>query len=114
MDNTPEDAILIIDKEYNFGENIGKIEKGKYVDALIQSDRRDLMALPLDRDSFIETRKTVYGRDHRIVVYHSSLLEKMNIIGFLKHFRKVYRKAGKIIESGIPMSWRRQDTTWSR
>ena len=98
--STPEDAILIFDRGYNYALNIGKIWKRKYLGALIQSDHRDLMALPLDRDSFTETRKNVYGRDHRIIVYHSSKLEKKRIIAFMKRFRKIYMRVTKIMESG--------------
>jgi transposase len=58
------------------------------------------MDLPLGRDSFTETMKNVYGRDHRIIVYHSSKLEKKRITAFMKRFRKVYMKVRKIMESG--------------
>ena len=98
--STPEDAILIFDRGYNSTLNIGKIWKRKYLGALIQSDHKDLMDLPLGRDSFTETMKNVYGRDHRIIVYHSSKLEKKRITAFMKRFRKVYMKVRKIMESG--------------
>ncbi len=58
------------------------------------------MSLLLEKDSFIETRKSVYGSDHRIIVYHSSKLERRRIITFMKHFRKVYRKVSGIIDTG--------------
>jgi hypothetical protein len=47
----------------------------------------------------METRKSVYGRDHRIILYHSSKLERRRIITFMKHFRKVYRKVSGIIDT---------------
>ncbi len=72
----------------------------KYLGALIQSDHMDLMSLPIHRDSFIETSGNVYGKDHRIIIYHSSKLERRQIIGFMKKFRKVYLKTRRIIESG--------------
>ena len=58
------------------------------------------MSLLLEKDSFIETRKSVYSRDYRIIVYHSSKLESRRIITFMKHFRKVYRKVSGIIDTG--------------
>ncbi|EQD36911.1 transposase-like protein, partial [mine drainage metagenome] len=76
------------------------MRKRKYLGALIQSDHNDLMAIPVENDSFTETRKNVYGRDHRIIVYHSSKLEKKHMMTFMKRFRKVYLKVRKIMESG--------------
>lgn len=70
--NTPEDAILIFDRGYNSKHNIDMMRNRKYLGALIQSDHGDLMSLPLQKDSFTETRKNVYGTDHRIIIYHSS------------------------------------------
>ena len=100
VDSTPGDAILIFDRGYNSRANINYTGERKYLGALIQSDHRDIMSLPLERDSFMETRKSVYGRDHRIIVYHSSKLERRRIITFMKHFRKVYRKVRRIIDTG--------------
>ena len=100
VDSTPDDAILIFDRGYNSRANIKYTGERKYLGALIQSDHRDIMSLPLEKDSFIETRKPVYGRDHRIIVYHSSKLERRRIITFMKHFRKVYRKVRRIIDTG--------------
>jgi transposase len=100
LENAPEDAILIFDRGYNSKVNIMKMKKRKYLGALVQSDHRDLMAIPLEKDSFMETRKKVYGRDHRIVIYHSSRLEKRRIIAFMKRFRRVYTKVRKIMGSG--------------
>ncbi len=100
IENTPEDAILIFDRGYNSATNIKKTGERKYLGALIQSDHMDLMAIPLEKDSFTETRKFVYGRDHRIIIYHSSKLEKRRIISFMKKFQKVYMKVRMITESG--------------
>ena len=99
VENTPEDAILIFDRGYNSFENMRKIRRRRYIGALIQSDHPDLMALPLERDSFFETRKTVYGAEHRIIIYHSSGLERRRTIAFMKRFGKIYRRVKKIIES---------------
>ena len=100
VDSTPDDAILIFDRGSNSMANIKYTGNRKYLGALIQSDHSDLMSLPLKRDSFMETRKSVYGRDHRIILYHSSKLERRRIITFMKHFRKVYRKVSGIIDTG--------------
>ncbi len=100
LENTPENAILIFDRGYNSTSNVRKMGDRKYIGALIQSDHMDLMSLPIQRDSFIETSRNVYGKDHRIIIYHSSKLERRQIIGFMKKFRKVYLKAWRIIESG--------------
>ncbi len=100
VDSTPDDAILIFDRGYNSRANIKYTGERKYLGALIQSDHRDIMSLPLEKDSFIETRKPVYGRDHRIIVYHSSKLERRRLITFMKHFRRVYRKVRGIIGTG--------------
>ena len=100
VDSTPDDAILIFDRGYNSRANIKYTGERKYLGALIQSDHRDIMSLPLEKDSFIETRKPVYGRDHRIIVYHSSKLERRRVITFMKHFRRVYRKVRGIIGTG--------------
>ena len=100
VENTPEDAILIFDRGYNSEDNVRRIMKRKYIGALIQSDHRDLMAMPLPRDSSLETRKVVYGIDHRIILYHSTKLERKRIISFMKRFRRVYSKARKIMQSG--------------
>ena len=99
VDSTPDDAILIFDRGSNSMANIKYTGNRKYLGALIQSDHSDLMSLPLKRDSFMETRKSVYGRDHRIILYHSSKLERRRIITFMKHFRKVYRKVSGIIDT---------------
>ncbi len=54
----------------------------------------------LDRDSFAETRKTVYGAEHRIIIYHSSGLERKRTIAFMRRFGKIYRRVKNIVESG--------------
>ncbi|EQD26269.1 transposase IS4 family protein [mine drainage metagenome] len=100
VESTLEDSTLIFDRGYNSKDNINLIRKRKYLGALIQSDHNDLMAIPVENDSFTETRKNVYGRDHRIIVYHSSKLEKKHMMTFMKRFRKVYLKVRKIMESG--------------
>ena len=64
------------------------------------SDHSDLLDLPVGEDSFIETEKTVYGRKHRIILYHSSKLQRKRIISFMKKFRNVYIRTRNIIESG--------------
>ena len=75
----PEDSIIIFDRGYNSADNVRLIENRKYIRALILSDHSDLLDLPVGEDSFIETEKTVYGRKHRIILYHSSKLQRKRI-----------------------------------
>jgi len=96
----PENAIVIFDRGYNSLENINMLEGRKYIGSLTLSDHPDLVDLPIKDDSFIEYEKNVYGKNHRIIVYHSSRLQKMREISFMKNFNKVYMKTKKIIESG--------------
>ena len=85
---------------YNSADNVRLIENRKYIGALVLSDHSDLLDLPVGEDSFIETEKTVYGRKHRIILYHSSKLQRKRIISFMKKFRNVYIRTRNIIESG--------------
>jgi hypothetical protein len=70
----------------------------KYLGPLIQSDHMDLMNYPLERDSFFETHRTVYGEFHRIIIYHSSKLERKRVRTLLRELRTVYTKAKDIVE----------------
>ncbi|WP_393971092.1 transposase [Oxyplasma meridianum] len=98
--NIPDNSTVIFDRGYNSKSNIELLHDRKYIGALIQSDHKDLIKLNIEKDSFIETSKNVYGKDHRIIVYHSSVLEKKRVITFMKRFKKVYVKAKRIIETG--------------
>ena len=100
VENLSPDATVIFDRGYNSEYNVNLLHERGYIGALIQSDHPDLMAIPLEKDSFIETSKKVYGKTHRIIVYHSGKLEKKQIIGFMKRFRKTYAGAKKIMQSG--------------
>ncbi|MHB1648154.1 MAG: IS1634 family transposase [Cuniculiplasma sp.] len=96
----PENATIIFDRGYNSKDNIDILKDRKYIGALILSDHKDLVDLQVGNDSFIETRKKVYGKDHRILVYHSSKLQNKRVRTFMKSFRKVYMKAKRLVESG--------------
>ena len=96
----PEDSIIIFDRGYNSADNVRLIENRKYIGALVLSDHSDLLDLPVGEDSFIETEKTVYGRKHRIILYHSSKLQRKRIISFMKKFRKAYIRTRNMVESG--------------
>ncbi len=96
----PEDATVIFDRGYNSRDNINLLHDRRYIGALILSDHRDLADIPVDMDSFVETEKFVYGGKHRIIVYHSSKLQRKRIKSFMKRFRRVYLKTRRIIESG--------------
>jgi len=100
VDKLPKDAIIIFDRGYNSADNIKMLCGRKYLGSLIQSDHMDLMNYPLERDSFFETHRTVYGEYHRIIVYHSSKLERKRVKTFLREFRTVYTRAKDIVERG--------------
>ncbi|MEM0135149.1 MAG: hypothetical protein QXU18_07995 [Thermoplasmatales archaeon] len=84
VENTTENATLIYDRGYNSEKNVNLIQDRRYNGALTQSDHRDLMALPLDKNSVMEAEKNVYRRKHRIVIYHRSGCEKKRIIRFMR------------------------------
>lgn len=96
----PEGTTVIFDRGYNSTNNVELLGKRQYVGALIMSDHRDLADLPLNVDSFTEREEIVYERKHRIIVYHSSKLLRKRIKSFMKVFKRVYRKAKKIVDSG--------------
>ncbi len=96
----PEDALVIFDRGYNSGYNVNLLGHRKYIGALTLSDHMDLVDLPIGEDSFIETQKHVYGKNHRIILYHSSKLQKRRVSPFMKTFGKVYMKVNRTIESG--------------
>ena len=97
VDAIPESSILILDRGYNSSKDIQKIRNRKYTGALVQSD---YMGISVKKDSFIETRKVVYGMDHRIIVYHSSKIGRKRIMAFRKTFRKAYVKVRGTMDSG--------------
>ena len=97
--NTPLDAIMIFDRGYNSWQNVELLGKRRYIGALVQSDHEDLMSIPMEADSFAETTKRVYRKVHRIIVYHSSILQRKHTKSFMKHFRKEYAKERCFMES---------------
>jgi transposase len=58
------------------------------------------MKLDVGKDSHIELMRNVYGKDHRIILYHSSSLEKRKTEMFMKRMGKVILSVKKIIDSG--------------
>ncbi len=95
----PPGSIVIFDRGYNSKENVDLLHEGKYIGALIVSDHRDLADLIASPDTFAETERNVYGSNHRIIVYHSSKLQRKRVRSFMNAFKKVYRRAKAIIES---------------
>ena len=85
-------------------DNIKMLRGRKHLSSLIQSDHVDLMNYPLERDSFFETYRTVYGEYHRTIVYHSSRLNGKRVKSFVKEFRTVYTRAKDIVERGDSVS----------
>ncbi len=100
VERLPSNATLIFDRGYNSADNIKMLRGRKYLGALIQSDHMDLMDIPIERDSFFETYRTVYGEYHHIIAYHSSKLERKRVKSFMKEFRTVYSRVREIIERG--------------
>ncbi|MCL5802519.1 MAG: transposase, partial [Candidatus Thermoplasmatota archaeon] len=96
----PEDALVIFDRGYNSGYNVKLLGQRKYIGALTLSDHMDLVDLPIGLDSFIDTHKHVYGKNHRIILYPSSKLQKRRVRSFMKALGKVYMKVKRTIDSG--------------
>ena len=96
----PEDSIMIFDRGYNSKSNIDILGERRYIGALKQFDHHDIMKLEVEHDSHIEIKKNVYGKDHRIILYHSSSLERRKREIFMKRMEKVILKAKKIMDSG--------------
>jgi transposase len=98
--NIPVDSTLIFDRGYNSKANIDLISNRRYIGALKQSDHHDIMELSVENDSHIELSRNVYGREHRIILYHSQSLEKRRRAKFMKRMEKVMARVKKIIDSG--------------
>ena len=98
--NIPDNSTLIFDRGYNSKSNIDILGERRYIGALKQFDHHDIMKLEVEHDSHIEIKKNVYGKDHRIILYHSSSLERRKREIFMKRMEKVILKAKKIMDSG--------------
>ena len=98
--NIPGNSTLIFDRGYNSKSNIDLIGDRRYIGALKQSDHHDIMKLQVGNDSHIELMRNVYGKNHRIILYHSSSLEKRKKESFMKRMEKVILKAKRIMDSG--------------
>ena len=96
----PGDATVIFDRGYNSADNVKLLGDRRYIGSLVMSDHADLADLHAGIDSFTETAKIVYGKKHRIVVYHSSRLEKKRIMKFMRRFRTAYAHVRDLIGSG--------------
>ena len=79
----PEDAMIIFDRGYNSKSNIDLLGERRYIGALKQSDHQEIMKLEVGKDSHIELMRNVYGKNHRIILYHSSSLEKRKKESFM-------------------------------
>ncbi|MCL4311324.1 MAG: transposase [Candidatus Thermoplasmatota archaeon] len=98
--NIPVNSTLIFDRGYNSKNNIDLISDRKYIGALKQSDHHDIMELDVGKDSYIELLRNVYGKDHRIILYHSQSLEKRKKLQFMKRIEKVMSRVKRIIDTG--------------
>jgi len=84
IENMPENSILIFDRGYNSKSNIDLVSNRRYIGALKQSDHHDIMRLDVGKDSHIELMRNVYGKNHRIILYHSTSLENRQRSKFMK------------------------------
>ena len=100
INNIPDNSTLIFDRGYNSKSNIDLIGDRRYMSVLKQSDHHDIMKLEVGKDSHMELMRNVYGKDHRIILYHSSSLEKRKREMFMKRMGKIILKASKIMCSG--------------
>ena len=98
--NIPDNYTLIFDRGYNSKSNIDLVHNRRYIGALKHSDYHDIMKVHVNPDSYIELSRNAYGREHRIVLYHSSSLERRKKESFMKKMGKVILKVRKIIDSG--------------
>lgn len=55
--------------------------------------------LSVHMDSSMETGKKVYGKNHLIILYRSSKLQKRRMRSFIKTFRKAHMKVKRIMET---------------
>ncbi len=99
VNNIPDNSTLIFDRGYNSKSNIDLIINRRYIGALKHSDYHDIMKLEVERDSYIELTGNVYGYMHRIVLYHSSSLERRKKEKFMKKMEKAISRVKKIIDS---------------
>jgi len=113
IENMPENSTLIFDRGYNSKSNIDLVSNRRYIGALKQSDHHDIMRLDVGKDSRIELMRNVYGKDHRIVLYHSSSLENRQRSKFMKRIEKVTERVRKIMYSGNSDSIERAGYTWN-
>jgi transposase len=100
VENMPVNSTLIFDRGYNSKANIDLMINRGYIGALKQSDHHDIMGIDVGKDAQIELMRNVYGRYHRIVLYHSSSLENRQRSKFMKHIGKVTERVRKIMDSG--------------
>jgi transposase len=100
ISNMPDNSTLIFDRGYNSKSNIELIYNRRYIGALKQSDHHDIMKLDVERDSYIELIRNVYGKEHRIVLYHSSSLENRQRSKFMKRIERVAERVKRIMDSG--------------
>ena len=100
ISNITDNSTLIFDRGYNSKSNIDLIGDRRYIGALKQSDYHNIMKLHVNADSYIELTENAYGKNHRIILYHSSSLERRKKESFMKKMGKVILKVKKIIDSG--------------
>ena len=98
--NIPVNSTLIFDRGYNSKNNIDLIGDRKYIGALKQSDYHDIMELDVGKDSYIELSRNAYGKEHRIILYHSQSLEKRKRLKFMKRIEKAIARVKRIIDTG--------------
>ena len=99
INDIPDNSTLIFDRGYNSKSNVDLIINRRYIGALKHSDHHDIMKIHVNPDSYIEFTRNVYGKEHRIVLYHSSSLERRKKEKFMKRMEKAISRVKKIIVS---------------
>lgn len=100
VSHVPEGSTLIFDRGYNSKDNIDMITDRKYIGALKKSDHHDIMGLKVDRNAHVEIHAYVYGKDHRVILYHSQSLEERHKIRFMKNMNRVMSRVKRIMDTG--------------
>jgi transposase len=109
---TPGDVTVVFDAGQNSVANFAHLAEQHlaFVGSVPPSDVRDLLALPaagrqiVDGDQFaglsaLETRRTVYGADRRVILTHSPTLHAAQTAGFDQTLAKALRQLDTLADT---------------
>src|SRR5664279_7165 len=109
---TPGDVTVVFDAGQNSVANFAHLtdQHLSFVGSVPPSDVRDLLALPasdrqvVDGDRFaalsaLETRRTVYGTDRRVILTHSPTLHAAQSAGFDQTLAKAFKALGELADT---------------